>query len=296
MQFDELREGDRFSLHNRRIWCIIILVSCWKRLKNEKEKRSFYTMKKLLTILLGAAMLLSLCALTACGGDPAPTADEDKPEEDTTAATTEFTTVEEGKLHMSTNAAFPPYEMTTDAGGFEGIDIDIATAIAEKLDLELVVDDMDFDAALTAAQTGKSDIVMAGVTVDEERLAVMNFTESYATGVQVIIVKEGSDVTLENLKEQMIGTQRGTTGNNYCTDDFGEEHVTAYDNGITAVQALVNDQVDCVVIDKGPATEFVAANEGLTILDTEYANEDALKELKADGTVQTILDQYIKAE
>ena len=142
----------------------------------------------------------------------------------------------------------------------------------------------------------------------------MNFTDSYATGVQVIIVKEGSDVTLKNLKEQMIGTQRGTTGDAYCIDDFGKEHVTSYDNGITAVQSLMNDQVDCVVIDKGPATEFVAANEGLTILDTEYTNEDyaigvskdnealleavnsVLKELKADGTIQTILDQYIKAE
>lgn len=269
-------------------------------------------MKKLLTILLSAAMLLSLCALTACGGDPAPAEDETEGEGESVSA--EFTTVEEGKLHMSTNAAFPPYEMTTDAGGFEGIDIDIATAIAEKLNLELVVDDMDFDAALTSAQTGKSDIVMAGVTVNEERAAVMNFTDSYATGVQVIIVKEGSDVTLDNLGDQMIGTQRGTTGDTYCIDDFGKDHVTSYDNGITAVQSLMNDQVDCVVIDKGPATEFVAANEGLTILDTEYANEDyaigvskdneallealnsVLKELKADGTIQGILDQYIKAE
>ena len=173
---------------------------------------------------------------------------------------------------------------------------------------------MEFDAALVAAQAGKSDIVMAGVTVDEERQAVINFTDSYANGVQVIIVKEGSDVTLDNLGEQMIGTQRGTTGFNYCSKDYGEEHVTAYDNGITAVQALVNDQVDCVVIDRGPATEYVAANQGLTILDTEYANEDyaigiskdnealleavnnALKELKADGTIQAILDKYIKAE
>ena len=270
-------------------------------------------MKKLLSILMAAAMLLSLCALTACGEKPAEDAAGDNAGDDT-SATTELVTTEAGKLHMSTNATFPPYEMTTDNSGFEGIDIDIATAIAEKLGLELVVDDMEFDAALVAAQTGKSDIVMAGVTVDEERQAVMNFTDSYANGVQVIIAKEGSDVTLDNLGEQMIGTQRGTTGFNYCSGDYGEEHVTAYDNGITAVQALVNDQVDCVVIDKGPATEYVAANQGLTILDTEYANEDyaigiskdnealleavnnALKELKADGTIQAILDKYIKAE
>ena len=109
-------------------------------------------MKKLLSILMAAAMLLSLCALTACGEKPAEDAAGDNAGDDTNA-TTELVTTEAGKLHMSTNATFPPYEMTTDNSGFEGIDIDIATAIAEKLGLELVVDDMEFDAALVAAQT-----------------------------------------------------------------------------------------------------------------------------------------------
>ena len=132
----------------------------------------------------------------------------------------EFTTVEEGKLIMSTNAAFPPYEMTSDGEGyngtgFEGIDVEIAGAIADKLGLELHIDDMDFTASLEAAQKGMSDMVMAGVTVDEDRLAVMDFSNSYATGVQVIIVKEGSDVTLDNLGEQLIGVQNGTTGWQY---------------------------------------------------------------------------------
>ena len=152
---------------------------------------------------------------------------------------------------------------------------------------------------------------MAGVTVNEERLAVMNFSESYSTGVQSIIVPEGSAVTLDNLGDYMIGTQRGTTGTIYCSDDYGDEHVVAYDSGITAVQALVNGQVDAVVIDNAPAQSLVAANPGLTILDTEYAVEDyaigmsknntelleavnkALSELKADGTVQSIVDKYI---
>ena len=156
-------------------------------------------MQKSAALLLALAMAFSLAACSSAGDAPTPAA---------------FTTVEEGKLHMSTEAGFPPYEMTADDGGykgtgFEGIDVEVAGAIAEKLGLELVVDDMEFDAALVAAQTGKSDIVMAGVTVDEERQAVMNFTDSYANGVQVIIVKEGSDVTLDNLGEQMIGTQRG---------------------------------------------------------------------------------------
>jgi polar amino acid transport system substrate-binding protein len=142
----------------------------------------------------------------------------------------------------------------------------------------------------------------------------MDFSDSYATGVQVVIVKEGSDVTIDNLGDQKIGTQRGTTGYIYCSDDYGEDHVVAYDNGITAVQALQNGQVDCVVIDNAPAQEFVAANEGLTILDTEYVTEDyaigvakgntalldaingALQELIADGTVQSIIDSYITAD
>ena len=173
---------------------------------------------------------------------------------------------------------------------------------------------MDFDAAQLAVQNGKSDICMAGLSVTEDRLLVMDFSDSYATGVQVVIVKEGSDVTLDNLGEQMIGTQRATTGNIYCTDEFGEDHVVAYDDGIVAVQDLVNGKVDCVVIDQAPAQEFVAANPGLTILDTEYANEDyaigmakgntalveavngALNELISDGTVQSIIDSYITAE
>ena len=274
--------------------------------------------------------MLALCmvfALAACGepaSEPsdapvsdAPEASEapasEAPETETPTDAEGGLTIVEGKLTMSTNAQFPPYEMTTDDGGFEGIDVEIATAIAEKLGLELDILDMDFDSALLAVQQGKSDIVMAGVTVNEDRQLVMDFTDSYATGVQVIIVKEGSDVTIDNMGEGLIGTQRGTTGNIYCTDDYGEEHVVAYDDGFTAVQALVNGQVDCVVIDNAPAQEFVKNNAGLAILDTEYANEDyaigvnkgnsalldaingALEELIADGTVQSIIDKYIPA-
>ena len=278
--------------------------------------------------------MLALCmvfALAACGeaaSDPsaapeseapaseAPASEapaSEAPASEEPAADGEFTTIVEGKLTMSTNAQFPPYEMTTDDGGFEGIDVEIATAIAEKLGLELDILDMDFDSALLAVQQGKSDIVMAGVTVNDDRLLVMDFSTSYANGVQVVIVKEGSDITIDNMGEGLIGTQRGTTGNIYCTDDYGEEHVMAYDDGFTAVQALMNGQVDCVVIDNAPAQEFVKNNAGLAILDTEYANEDyaigvnkgnsalldaingALEELIADGTVQSIIDKYIPA-
>ena len=195
-----------------------------------------------------------------------------------------------------------------------GIDVELAEKIAEKLDRELQIDDMDFDSALLAVQNGKSDIVMSGVSITETRLAVMDFSDPYTTAVQVIIVPEGSDITLENLGEHIIATQRATTGNIYCTDEFGDEHVLAYDNGMTAVQALMNGQADCVVIDNEPAKAFVAQNPGLMILDTEYVTEEyaigigknntelkdainqALAELEADGTIQAIKDKYISAD
>ena len=227
-------------------------------------------------------------------------------------------TIEKGKLIMSTNASFPPYEMVADDGSFEGIDVEIAGAIADKLGLELVIDDMDFNGALLAVQNGKSDMVMAGVTVTDERKLVMNLSNSYATGVQVVIVKEGSDVTMDNLGEKMIGCQAATTGYIYASDTpenggYGEDHVTAYDNGASAVQALLNGQVDCVIIDSAPAKEYVAANPGLTILEGTWVEEDyaiglnkdnaalldavnqALDELTKDGTIQRIIDKYIAA-
>ena len=286
-------------------------------------------MKKILALMLALCMVFALAACGEAASDPsaapeseapaseAPASEapaSEAPASEEPAADGEFTTIVEGKLTMSTNAQFPPYEMTTDDGGFEGIDVEIATAIAEKLGLELDILDMDFDSALLAVQQGKSDIVMAGVTVNDDRLLVMDFSNSYANGVQVVIVKEGSDITMDNMGEGLIGTQRGTTGNIYCTDDYGEEHVVAYDDGFTAVQALMNGQVDCVVIDNAPAQEFVKNNAGLTILDTEYAVEDyaiglnkgntalldaingALAELISDGTVQSIVDKYIPAE
>ena len=282
-------------------------------------------MKKALSILLAGAMAFGV---TACGASSSEAASSEavSSEASSEAASSESAsseaseaaaveTVEAGTLIMATNAAFPPYEMTTDDGGFEGIDVEIAGAIAEKLGLTLRIDDMDFDAALLSVQQGSADMVMAGVTVTDDRLTVMDFSDSYATGIQSIIVPEGSEIqSVDDLAGHVIGTQRGTTGYLYCVDEFGDENVIAYDNGLTAVQALNNGQVDCVVIDNAPAQEFVAANPGLKILDTEYANEEyaigvakgntqlldaintAIAELKADGTIQSILDKYISAE
>ncbi len=275
------------------------------------------------SFMAAAGLTVAALALTACGGSSSTASSAAASSvassaaassETASAAATELTTVEAGKLTMATNAAFPPYEMTTDAGEFEGIDIETAQAIADKLGLELQIDDMDFDAALLSVQQGKADIVMAGVTVTDERKAVMDFSDNYATGIQSIIVPEGSDIASpDDLAGKKIGTQRGTTGYIYCSDDFGDENVVAYDDGLTAIQALNNGQVDAVVIDNAPAKEFVAANPGLVILDTSYAEEDyaigmakgssledavnaVLEELKADGTLQSIVDKYITAE
>lgn len=286
-------------------------------------------MKKLFSLILALTMTLALAACGSSGGNPsngqndAQNASQNTGDsQDAPSGDVDINTlvVESGKLHMSTNASFPPYEMVANDGSFEGIDVEVAGLIAEKLGLELVVDDMDFTAAMLAVQNGKSDIAMAGITVNEERQANMDFTESYATGVQVIIVPEGSSIaTVDDLANaELIGTQDGTTGYIYCSDTpenggYGEDHVVAYENGSVAIQALLAGQVDCVVIDNEPAKAYVAANPGLKILDTEFTVEDyaiamkkgstelmdlvntALKELMDDGSVQAVVDKYIKA-
>lgn len=289
-------------------------------------------MKKLTALLLGVAMAFSLAA---CSGTDSSSSESTAPEsssaaEDTSSeasseeasstasaetASYDVETVEDGVLIMSTNAAFPPYEMTNDAGEFEGIDVEMAGEIAKRLGLELQIDDMDFDAALLAVQQGKSDIAMAGITITEDRLVNMDFSNTYANGVQSVIVPEGSDITSpDDLAGKLVGVQRGTTGYTFCIDEFGEDAVAPFDNGNTAVQNLVSGKVDAVVIDNAPAQEYVAANPGLTILDTAFADEDyaigvakgntqlldainsILAEMEADGTAQAIIDKYISAE
>ena len=246
-------------------------------------------MKKILALALAAVMLF---AFAACGQ-----------------------TAEKEVLTMGTNAAFPPYEMVDENNNIIGIDAEIAAAVAEKLGMELEIKDMAFDSLITAVSSGAIDVVLAGMTVTPERAEAVNFSDSYATGIQVVIVAEGSAIaTIDDLAGKKIGVQSGTTGDIYCAGDYGEDAVARYDNGALAVQALQNGQVDCVVIDNEPAKAFVEANEGLKILDTEFAVEDyaaaiakentelldkfntALSELKAEGKIDEIVGKYIKAE
>ena len=185
-------------------------------------------MKKVLVVALSAILAVSM--FTACGSKKSETANG---------------TVNEDKLIMGTNAEFPPYEYYGDDGEVTGIDVEIAQAIADKLDLKLQVEDMNFDSIITAVQSGKVDVGIAGMTVTEDRLKNVNFTDSYATGVQVVIVKEGSDITtVDDLvadgANHSIGVQSGTTGDIYCTDDIEGKKlgtVERFNKGADAVQA-----------------------------------------------------------
>ena len=255
-------------------------------------------LKKIAAIILSAALVV---ALAACGSSK----DSDSNKSSCKA----------GTLTMGTNASFPPYEYVDDNGNIVGIDAEIAQAIADKLGMKLEIKDMEFESLVPAVKAKSIDLALAGMTVTDERKQSVNFSDSYSTGVQVVIVKENSEIkTVDDLKGKKIGVQAGTTSDTYCSEDFGEENVKQFSNGSLAVAALANGQVDCVVIDNEPAKNYVAANSGLKILDTEYVTEDyaiaiskdnddllkkvndALKELKDDGTVDKIVGKYIKAE
>jgi polar amino acid transport system substrate-binding protein len=247
------------------------------------------------------------------------------------------------QLVMATNAAFPPYEYK-EGNTYKGIDIEIAQAIADKLGMELVIEDVEFGAVLSGVAEGKYDMGMAGITVTDERKQSMDFSNTYATGIQVIIVNDGSSIkSLDDLfifnekgdptglknTDIKIGVQENTTGDIYSSsgiaawgfndlnddDSIKTDRVVRYKTGADAVAALKTGNVDCVIIDNEPAKSFVAANDGIHILegDNEYAVEDyaicvdkgntellnkinkALDELKKDGTIDAIIKKYIPA-
>ena len=271
-------------------------------------------MKKILSLIL--ATLFVVFAFAACGATTTTT----ETTADDTAAVVEddtVTTVTDGVLTMATNASFPPYEYY-DGDTVVGIDAEIAGLIADKLGLTLEIADIEFDSIVAGVQAGKYDMGMAGMTVTDERKESVDFSTSYATGIQSIIVAEGSAITsVDDLTDDgsiKIGVQQGTTGEIYASGDYGDENIVSYANGGLAVEGLKTGKVDCVIIDNEPAKSYVAANEGLTILDTEYVVEDyaiafckdnpelteavnaALEELIADGSVQAVLDKYITAD
>lgn len=284
--------------------------------------------KKVISIMLCAAMTAAV--LAGCGSSetaaPAETeteaeGEEAAAEEETDAAAEDAAAEEEtdaadsegGVLVMGTNAEFPPYEYY-DGQEIVGIDAEMAAAVAEKLGMTLEIEDMAFDSLIVALESGKVDMVAAGMTVTEERLASVNFSDSYATGVQAIIVNEDSDIaSADDLVGKTIGVQLGTTGDIYAGDIEGAD-VQQYNKGMEAVQDLSLGRLDAVIIDNEPAKVFVSEVEGLKILDEAFVTEDyaiaiakdndellekvntALAELTEDGTLQAIVDKYITAE
>jgi polar amino acid transport system substrate-binding protein len=213
-------------------------------------------------------------------------------------------------LTMATNAEFPPYEYH-DGTEIVGIDVEIAQAIADKLGRELVIEDMAFDSVIMAVQSGKADIAMAGLTITEDRKESVNFSTPYTTASQVIIVKEDSDITSpDDLVGKRVGVQLGTTGDIYV-DDIEDATVERYGKGFEAVQALLQDKVDAVMIDNQPAQVFVSQNEGIKVVDEAFTVEeyaaaiakdntelldqvnDAIAELEESGELQAIIDKYI---
>lgn len=268
-------------------------------------------MKK--NVLVLAAAVCMAAALTACGSSKSATETTTAGAADTTAAAAEKTESTGGKIVMVTNAEFPPYEYHEN-NTIVGIDADIARAIADQMGMELEIQDMAFDSLIPAIQSGKADFAAAGMTVNEERLRNVDFTETYAEAAQVIIVKEGSAIAAPaDLTGKKIGVQTGTTGDIYA-DDVENAEVQRFNKGMEAVMALTQDKLDAVIIDREPAKVFVKENEGLKILDEAFTEEEyaiaikkgntellekmnaAIKELKESGELQKIVDKYITAE
>ncbi len=273
-------------------------------------------MKKIIAILLSSLMLVSALALSSCGDESSESNGG------------------EGKkvLTMATNANFPPYEYM-EGNEFAGIDVEIAGELAKKLGMTLKIENVEFGSIIGGVQSGKYDMGMAGMTVTDERKESVNFTNTYAKGIQSVIVKEGSEYTCVDdfynkdaegkylsVKEGVkIAVQQDTTGDIYASDTvanwgFGQENVLRYKNGADAILALTTGKCVAVIIDNEPAKSFVKENEGLKILDGSYTDEDyaicvnkgnaklledlnkALEELKADGTIDKIINKYIPAD
>ena len=276
--------------------------------------------KTIKSIVAASAALIMAASVAACGPNAATPSEENNASNG--GATTSKVTArsldeikKSGVLKVAVFSDKAPFGYIDKDGKNAGYDIVFAERLAKDLGVKVKYTSVDPAARVDVLTSNKVDITLANFTVTDERKNVMDFSDSYATGIQSIIVPEGSDIASpDDLAGKKIGTQRGTTGYIYCTDDFGEDNVIAYDDGLTAVQALNNGQVDAVVIDNAPAKSFVEANPGLKILDTAYAQEDyaigvakgntalldainsALEELQADGTLQAIVDKYITAE
>ncbi len=273
--------------------------------------------KKILTIALVGLMAASLAA---CGkasetqtSNAASESTSDGKAESKSDGTAKIKTVESGKLTLATNAEFPPYEYH-DGDKIVGIDMDIADAIAKKLGLEVQIEDIAFDSVILEVTSGKADIGLAGISATDERKQSVDFSDTYTTSKQLIIVKDDSPIKgSKDLEGKTVGVQTGTTGD-ILASDIKDVKPERYDKGMDAVQALSQGKVDAVIIDSEVAKKFVEETSGLKVLDEAFADENyaiaikkgnkelldsvnkALSELKSDGTIDSIIAKYIKAE
>ena len=263
-------------------------------------------MKKFLSLGLSILMIFGL---VACGNSSATSATNAPVAE---SATNETTTAKK-KYVMCTNAEFPPYEYH-DGNNIIGIDIDIINAIAAMKGFDVEIMDIAFDATIPAVMSGKADFAMSGMTVTEDRKQNVDFTHTYQTAIQSVIVGPDSGIkTIDDLKGKKVGVIEGYTGDLYATEDFGEEHILRYHKNTDGFQGLKSGRIDAFIIDDQVAKALVVEDGGkYEILDSAYALEEyaiavkkgnaevldmlnvGIDELKASGDLQNIIDKYIE--
>lgn len=222
----------------------------------------------------------------------------------------------DGVLNVGTNAEFPPFEFVGDDGEPDGFDMALIKAIGEKLGVDVVVENMEFD-SLVASIGSKIDVAIAGMTITDERKNMVDFSDEYYEAVQYVIVPADSEIaSAKDLEGKNIGVQLGTTGD-FIVEDIKDATAAQYNKAVDAVNDLRNGRVDAVIIDKNPAqvfgeqfkdevklydgesAEFGFEKEYYAIAlpkgDEELAKSvnDALAELKADGTFDELVTQYI---
>ncbi len=216
-------------------------------------------------------------------------------------------------LVMGTNAAFPPFEYM-EGGQVVGLDAEMMALIAKELGMELKIVDMDFDSLPTALANGQIDIIAAGLTVRPDREETMDFTDTYYTAAQtVIVLKDSGYEGIVDLSDKLIGVQTGTTGS-FCAEEFVNDlsQIKTFQNGMLAVEALKNGQVDAVVIDNNPAKEYAEINSNLDLIEGEFADEmyamavakgnkvlldrvnEAFAKIRGNGEFDKIIDKYVK--
>ena len=245
--------------------------------------------KKMIPLLLSAAMLLTL--LAACGSSGKTLEGIQK----------------KGSLTVATSPDFPPFEYLED-GKVVGIEVDILNAIGEKLGFDIDIQQMDFDSVVPGVQAGKFDLGASGITATEERKKNVDFTDAYFLASQAIVVTEDSSIASKaDLEGKKISVQTGTTAEDYCMNNGYE--VLAFTANNDAAAALSSGKVDAWVVDNEVAV-VLAQQNGLKVLDEAMTSEpyafafpknsqsfvdafnEVLMKMLKDGSVEVIFEKY----